>query len=47
MKARIAVALAEVIQNLLLFIPLGMALVLAGVRPLRAIAPWLTGLKAP
>lgn len=31
-------ALAELIQNLLLFIPLGAALVLAGVRPLWAIA---------
>src|SRR5207237_8101785 len=31
-------ALAELIQNLLLFIPLGASLVLAGVRPLRAIA---------
>src|SRR5438874_438546 len=31
-------ALAEAIQNLLLFVPLGIALVLNGVRPLRAIA---------
>jgi hypothetical protein len=31
-------ALAEAIQNLLLFIPLGMSLVWVGVRPLRAIA---------
>src|SRR5207237_3772517 len=31
-------ALAELIQNLLLFIPLGASLVLAGVRPLRAVA---------
>src|SRR2546430_15751111 len=31
-------ALAELIQNLLLFIPLGISLVLAGVRPLRAAA---------
>ena len=31
-------ALAELIQNLLLFIPLGISLVLAGVRPLRAVA---------
>ena len=31
-------ALAEIIQNLLLFIPLGVSLTLAGVRPLRAIA---------
>src|SRR5882672_10220214 len=31
-------ALAELIQNLLLFIPLGIFLTLAGVRPLRAVA---------
>ena len=31
-------ALAELIQNLLLFIPLGVSLVMAGVRPLRAVA---------
>ena len=31
-------ALAELIQNLLLFLPLGASLALAGVRPLRAIA---------
>ncbi len=31
-------ALAELIQNLLLFIPLGATLTLAGVRPLRAVA---------
>src|SRR5882762_11083197 len=31
-------ALAELIQNLLLFIPLGLSLTLAGVRPLRVVA---------